>query len=256
MNRLLPLSAVSLSLLLAPWSAAAQACSKQSPPHTIALLELYTSEGCSSCPPADRFVSGLHESGLGGDKVVPLALHVDYWDHIGWKDPFANRLFTERQYWLSAQAKSRTVYTPEIFIAGREMRNWRAATASAVRRINERPAEADIAISAGLPSGGSLPVEVKAKASRDAALYVILYENGVSSDVKAGENRGVQLRHDYVVRDWIGPVALDGQGGKAKLPRPLAVPMGAMGRNLGVAAFVQTPRGDVLQALALPLCGG
>jgi hypothetical protein len=256
MSHLLPLSAVSLSLLLAPWSTFAQACSKQSPAHTVALLELYTSEGCNSCPPADRFVSGLGAAGLDTDRVVPLALHVDYWDYIGWKDPFANRLFTERQYWLSAQAKSRTVYTPEIFIAGQELRNWRGATAAAVRRINERPAEAQIAVSAGAPSGGRLPVEVKAKAARDAALYVVLYENDVSSDVKAGENRGVQLRHDHVVRDWIGPVALDGQDGKATLPRPLAVPAGALARNLGVAAFVQTPRGEVLQALALPLCPG
>jgi hypothetical protein len=255
MKRLLPLSAISLTLLLAPWTGAfAQACSKQSPAHTVALLELYTSEGCSSCPPADRFVSGLQASGLTAEHVVPLSLHVDYWDYIGWKDPFSNRLFTERQYWLSAQAKSRTVYTPEIFIAGNELRNWRGATPATIRAINGRPAEAQISVSAGQPSEGNLPVEVKAKASRDAALYVVLYENGLSSNVKAGENHGTQLRHDYVVRDWIGPVALDGQGGKASLPRPLTVPAGASARNLGVAAFVQTSRGEILQALALPLC--
>lgn len=257
MKRLLPLSAISLTLMLTPWTGAlAQACSKQSPAHTVALLELYTSEGCSSCPPADRFVSGLHAAGLSAEHVVPLSLHVDYWDYIGWKDPFAKRLFTERQYWLSAQAKSRTVYTPEIFIAGQELRNWRGATPSAIRRINDRAAEAQITLSAGHPSNGHLPVEVKAKASRDATLYVALYENGLASNVKAGENHGVQLRHDYVVRDWIGPVALDGQGGKASLPRPLAVPAGASPQNLGVAAFVQTPSGEILQALALSLCSG
>ncbi|OWW23094.1 hypothetical protein AYR66_27290 [Noviherbaspirillum denitrificans] len=251
------MSAVSLSLLLTPWSASAgQACIKQSPPHTVALLELYTSEGCSSCPPADHFISGLNEAGLGADRVVPLSLHVDYWDYIGWKDAFARPLFTERQYWLSAQGRSRTVYTPEIFVAGQELRNWRLATPAAVRRINEQPAQAQIALSAGMPSNGSLPVEVKAKASRDAALYVVLYQSGLSTEVKAGENRGVQLRHDYVVRDWIGPLALDAQGGPASLPRALAVPAGAMAQDLGVAAFVQTPRGEVLQALALPLCSG
>lgn len=255
MKRLLPLSAFSLTLLLAPWTdAAAQACSKQSPLHTVALLELYTSEGCSSCPPADRFVSRLHASGLTLDQVVPLSLHVDYWDYIGWKDVFANRLFTERQYWLSAQAQSRTVYTPEIFIAGQEVRNWRSAASAAIRRINERPAQAKIGITAGTPANGRLPVEVTATATRDAALYIALYQNGLSSDVRAGENRGVQLRHDFVVRDWIGPVALNPTGGKAALPRALAIPPGAAAHNLGVAAFVQTPRGEVLQALALPLC--
>jgi hypothetical protein len=256
MNRLLPLSAISLTLLLAPWSgAAAQACSKKSPAHTVALLELYTSEGCSSCPPADRFVSGLHGSGLNVDQVVPLSLHVDYWDYIGWKDGFANRLFTERQYWLSAQAQSRTVYTPEIFVAGQEVRNWRGAASEAIRRINARPAQAQIGITAGNPANGRLPVEVTASATRDVQLYVALYENALSTEVRAGENRGVQLRHDYVVRDWIGPVAINPDG-KAALRRPLTVPSGAVPRNLGVAAFVQTPRGEVLQALALPLCSG
>lgn len=255
MNRLLPLSAISLTLLLAPWSAAvAQVCSKQSPAHTVALLELYTSEGCSSCPPADRFVSGLRESGLNADQVVPLSLHVDYWDYIGWKDAFANRLFTERQYWLSAQARSRTVYTPEIFVAGQEVRNWRGAASDTIRRINARPAQAQIGIAAGSPAHGRLPVDVTASTTRDAQLYVALYENALSTDVRAGENRGVQLRHDYVVRDWIGPIAINTDGGKAALPRPLTVPSGAVPRNLGVAAFVQTPRGEVLQALALPLC--
>ena len=85
-------------LLLAPWSGAlAQACSKHSPPHTVALLELCTSEGCSSCPPADRFIGALHDAGLDAGQVVPLALHVDYWDYIGWKDRFARPAFGERQ---------------------------------------------------------------------------------------------------------------------------------------------------------------
>ena len=257
MNRLLPLSAISLTLMLAPWTgAAAQSCSKKSPAHTVALLELYTSEGCNSCPPADRFVSGLHASGLGPEQVVPLSLHVDYWDHIGWKDPFANRLFTERQYWLSAQTRSRTVYTPEIFVAGQEVRNWRGSASDTIRRINARPARAQIGLETGKPSNGHVQVDVTASAGSDALLYVALYENGLSSDVRAGENRGVQLRHDYVVRDWIGPVAIPSGGGKAALPRPLSVPAGAVSRNLGVAAFVQTPRGEVLQALALPLCAG
>jgi hypothetical protein len=255
MTRLLPVSAVSFGLLLTSWANAAPACTRQSPAHTVALLELYTSEGCDSCPPADRFVSGLRASGFGAEQVVPLSLHVDYWDYIGWKDVFARRAFTERQRWLSEIASSRTVYTPEIFIAGRELRDWRGGVAGAIRRINAQPAQAQIAITLGRPAGGSLPVEVSAQAAREGKLFVALYENGLSSEVKAGENRGVTLRHDYVVRDWIGPLALQGEG-KGMLPRALALPPGAVAGNLGVAAFVQNGRGEVLQALALPLCGG
>ncbi len=247
-------SALSLGLLLAPSAHAVQSCSKQSPAHTVALLELYTSEGCDSCPPADRFVSGLRASGLGAEQVVPLSLHVDYWDYIGWKDVFAHHAYTERQRWLSALANSRTVYTPEFFIGGREQRDWRGGVPSAVRRVNQRPALAQIAITIGQPSGGALPVEISARAARDGNLFVALYQNGLSSEVKAGENRGAMLTHDYVVRDWIGPLTLTADG-RTALPRALALPAGALPKNLGVAAFVQTDRGEVLQALALPLCG-
>lgn len=263
MNNSLVRSVFSAMLLLAPFAAAsAQTCSKQSPPHTVALLELYTSEGCSSCPPADKFVSNLRNAGLPAEQVVPLALHVDYWDYIGWKDLFASHAYTQRQRWLSGLANTRTIYTPEIFVAGREVRDWaasrRGGVAGAVKRINARPAQADIGIALGKATSGSLPVEVRTSAAPGSKLFVALYENGLASKVKAGENRGATLRHDYVVRDWIGPIALSNErkNGKAALSRALAVPAGAAAKNLGVAAFVQTDKGEVLQALSLPLCSG
>src|SRR3954447_25677509 len=86
-----------------------------SPPHKVALLELYTSEGCSSCPPADRWLNQLK---LPRDQLIPLALHVDYWDSLGWPDPFAQRLFSERQERLG-----RNPYTPESVLDGREFRD-------------------------------------------------------------------------------------------------------------------------------------
>jgi hypothetical protein len=239
----------------------AQTCSRQSPSHTIALLELYTSEGCDSCPRADRFVSNLRLAGLQAEQVVPLSLHVDYWDYIGWKDTFASHIFTDRQRWLNALADSRTVYTPEVFIAGRELRNWRDASAATVRAINRRPAQADLGITLGRISGNSLPLEINARVGQPVTLFVVLYENGLTTEVKSGENRGTTLKHDYVVRDWIGPVALSagGPGGKSDkvvLPRFLKVPNNAVMGNLGVAAFVQTSKGDVLQVLSSPICSG
>ena len=255
---------ITLLLSLAPLSTAiAQACSKHSPPHTVALLELYTSEGCSSCPPADRALSKLRSGGtgsaqgLGIDQVVPLSLHVDYWNDIGWKDVFSSRTYTDRQHWLSSLANSRTVYTPEMFVAGQELRNWSGAIANAVRRVNEQPARADIGITLGKIDSASLPVQITAQTRQGGKLYVALYENGLSTAVRAGENSGAVLHHDYVVRQWLGPIALSGKPGseQAVVTRALAVPTGAATRQLGVAAFVQTDKGDVLQALALPLCG-
>lgn len=256
---------VLMSLLLSatPLSAAiAQTCSKHSPPHTVALLELYTSEGCSSCPPADRTLSQLRNTaaggaqGLGIDQVVPLSLHVDYWNDIGWNDVFSSKTYTDRQHWLSNLANSRTIYTPEMFVAGQELRNWSGGIASAVRRVNQQPARADIGITLGKLDGVNLPVQIRAQASQGGRLFVALYENGLTSDVKAGENNGAVLHHDYVVRQWLSPITLSGKPGteQAAVTRALTVPAGAVTRQLGVAAFVQTDKGEVLQALALPLC--
>ena len=255
---------LSTVLCVTPLSfAAGQSCSKQSPAHTVALLELYTSEGCNSCPPADKFVSGLRNQAasgskfddLTGEQVVPLSLHVDYWDYIGWNDRFAKSAFTVRQRWLAGLANSRTVYTPEVFVGGQELRNWSAATVNAIKRVNGRPAQADIGLRLGNLTDGRLRLQVTASSARPANLYLALYENGLASVVKAGENRGVTLRHDYVVRDWIGPVAVPTTMTKNAFARVLAVPADAQAKNLGVAAFVQAESGEVLQALALPLCG-
>jgi hypothetical protein len=243
---------------LAPLTqATAQTCSKQSPTHKVALLELYTSEGCSSCPPADRTVSALQKA-ASADLVVPLSLHVDYWDYIGWTDRFAKPDFTQRQRLLADAVGNRLVYTPEMFVGGRELRNWSDALAANIGDINRKPPEASIGIKLGSVGAGKLPVEINTKASSDARLFIALYENGLSSNVKAGENNGVVLKHDYVVRDLIGPIALtnDAPGGGTVSTRALSVPSSSVSRRLGVAAFVQNKAGEVLQALALPLCGG
>lgn len=233
---------------------AAAVCSKASPSHTVALLELYTSEGCSSCPPADRYVSGLYKNtGLTPEQVVPLALHVDYWDYIGWKDRFASPLFTQRQQWLSELAKSRTVYTPEVFVAGREVRNWYGGLEDAVKRTNRQPAQADITIALGQPAGGKLNVELTGSSKQSGQLYFALVENALVSDVKAGENQGVSLHHDYVVRVWGQPLALAGAG-SVSAKRELSLPPDAVSRNLALTAFVQSSQGQILQALSLSLC--
>ena len=234
--------------------ALAAGCSAQSPAYRVALLELYTSEGCSSCPPADQYVSGLRGEGVSAQQAVLLSEHVDYWNYIGWKDPFSSKTFTERQRWLSDLAGSRTIYTPEIFVGGKEQRGWPRGVLDTVKRINGLAAQADIAITLGAADAGGLPVAVTAKSGREGKLFVALVEDGVASQVRAGENRGRLLRHDFVVREWLAPVPLSSGG--AVVSRTLPLPAGAVAGKLGVAAFVQTDKGEVLQALALPVCGG
>jgi hypothetical protein len=259
MEKFLLSAAVSVLLcgMALPVAQAAQACSKQSPAYSVALLELYTSEGCNSCPPADKYVSSLRAAGVTPENAVLLSMHVDYWNDIGWKDVFSKHEITERQRWLANLAGSRTVYTPEVFMSGKELRGWRGRVPESVKQINSKPAQADITISLGKLAGNKLPVEVSAKAAQGGKLYVALVENGLATDVKSGENSGLILKHDFVVREWLAPITLtaDAKGNKAALSRALSVPAGAVGKNLSVAAFVQNDKGEVLQALDLPICG-
>src|SRR3979490_1111362 len=104
--------------------AADPACSTHSGPHTTALVELYTSEGCDSCPGADHWLSSLFGQGFRPDQVVPLALHVDYWDYIGWKDPFAKGEFSVRQRKLALMKRPVIVYTPQVLLQGQDFPPW------------------------------------------------------------------------------------------------------------------------------------
>lgn len=116
-------SILAIVLLMPTFSWAA--CDVKSGPNTAALVELYTSEGCSSCPPADKRLSEFPSREYGFDEVVPISLHVDYWDCIGWKEPFAQPQFSERQSWLVHANGHKTVFTPHFFVSGTEIRDWR-----------------------------------------------------------------------------------------------------------------------------------
>ncbi len=248
------LAPVAIGVGLAGSAGAAPACSRQSPAHSIALIELYTSEGCSSCPPADQFLRGLRASGISDTQAVALSLHVDYWDYIGWKDPYGRAAFTARQRALSDLAGSRTIYTPEFFVGGKELRNWHGAMPETLRRINATPARAQIGITLGAPGATGMGIAVKASAQQDAKLHIALVQSALASKVGRGENGGRTLVHDHVVREWLAPAELKA-GVAATLTRTLALPARAPLANLGVVAFVQSARGEVLQALSLAPCG-
>ncbi|MBK8738857.1 MAG: DUF1223 domain-containing protein [Betaproteobacteria bacterium] len=239
--------------------AAAPACTATSGKLVPAVVELYTSEGCDSCPPADRWLAALKDHAATG-KVVPLAFHIDYWDYLGWKDRFADPAFGVRHREAASRGGARVVYTPQVLVEGREFQKWRrtspdkvAATAAA------KAARADLRVSAAPAAAGKVLISVAGRAlpgARAAAAYVALFESGLSSDVKSGENKGVVLRHDFVVRRWLGPFAFD--AGALELTQTLALPDDAVPGQSGVAVIAVDDRGSTLQALALPLrdCGG
>jgi hypothetical protein len=220
-------------------------CTASSGTQRARLIELYTSEGCDSCPPADKWLSALKPEA----QIVPLAFHVDYWDYIGWKDRFASPAFGERQRLRVAAQGSRSVYTPQIMVDGGDV-NWRAITAKQLAMASPAPIRLEVKASiensvvsiapAASAIGGPSALE-------GAKFYFALFENNIYTEVKAGENRGVKLRHDYVVRQWVGPVALGAQ--------KLVIPKDAQAAHLGVAMIAENKQGGLLQAIALPLAG-
>jgi len=256
-------SLAALAACTLPIHAPAEPCSAKSPQQTAALVELYTSEGCSSCPPADKWLSTLAKPGIAqGGLVVPIALHVDYWDYIGWKDPYAKREFSSRQRKLVALGRATFVYTPQVLLQGRDFRGWgSSAFDDAVASINARTAKAAISLAIDPRNTGALAVETGAALldpgqRRDTALYLAAYENKLVSQVKAGENRGRTLAHDFVVLEWTGPIEF-GPDGRVHDKRTLALLPRAEAANSGVVAFVQNRRtAEVLQALMLPSCPG
>jgi hypothetical protein len=234
------------------------ACDVRSGPQTAALVELYTSEGCSSCPPADRELSRLRQVLDPAAEVVPLELHVDYWNYIGWKDAYAQGAFGERQSWLVHANRQNTVYTPQFFVGGTELRAWQGALRDKVRQLNTLAAAAAIRVRAGLTASGALALRADATARAGdgpAALYLAVAESGLATKVTRGENGGVTLAHDHVVREWIGPIRL--AGGSAQAQREIALPAAWNRARLEVVAFVADERsGSVLQAVSAQHCAG
>ena len=248
---------LALVLLLLGLGAPAHAgqCTSESGAGTAALVELYTSEGCSSCPPADRWLAGLGKR-YPPTNVVPLALHVDYWDYIGWKDPYAKREFALRQRKLSQLQRLAFVYTPQVMVQGRDFRAWGGkAFDEAVARINAQPARARLKLEVLGASPKDLEVEVQAdllQASPDAVLYVAAYQGRLENKITAGENRGRLLTHEYVVLAWLGPFEVNR---RLVERRQLPLLPGATPAKSGAAALVQDRRtGEVLQALLRSAC--
>lgn len=253
-----PLLTALSAIVFASNAIAQSQCSAVSGPQTNALVELYTSEGCSSCPPADQWLTRLKTQGNQFGNIVPIALHVDYWDYIGWKDNFANPAFAKRQREMAALGHARGVYTPQIAINGQDTRSWLSDSRfkSEIASINRMPAKAEIRLAVNSTTAKSLQISTNIQTSEAGPLvyYLALQENNLQSTVNAGENRGELLRHDYVVRQWLGPFKVGAEG---KISASHEIPLQPAWKqpDLSVVAFVQnSATREILQALGLGLC--
>ena len=161
------------------------------------LLELFTSEGCSSCPPAEKWLSSFKSNPDLWTKTVPIAFHVDYWDHLGWRDRFAKPDFTQRQQHYAAAWGGDSVYTPGFAVNGREWRGW-FGVGGGLRSSSEKIGKLGVTLS-GDGKVAAIFVPTAASNPRLLKFEVALLGNDLESEVKRGENSGRKLRHDFVV---------------------------------------------------------
>jgi hypothetical protein len=173
------------------------------------LIELFTSEGCSSCPPAEKWLTGLKSNQDLWKKIIPVAFHVDYWDRLGWRDRFAKPEYTSRQQRYATAWGGDSVYTPAFVVNGKEWRSWfggdATPTSSTKVGVFRVSLDADRRLSARY-----IP---ETRQPRSLALNFALLGNDLQSDVKRGENSGRKLRHDFVVLDFIKSDMANGSNG-------------------------------------------
>lgn len=186
---------LALLALLLTSAAPARQLSLQSPPQRVSLLELYTSEGCSSCPPADRWLSNLKNDPRLWKQVVPIAFHVDYWDYIGWPDRFATKAAGQRQQAYARHRRIGSVYTPGLVVAGKEWRGWFSRPVLNLGKARE------VGRLRLQVNGPDLNGEFESRHNHTAklVLHVARLGFGLRTRVRAGENEGRELEHDFVV---------------------------------------------------------
>ena len=261
-----------LSLLIALSLLTASGGMHAAPP-TPVIVELFTSEGCSDCPPADTLLEKLITTQpIAGVEIVGLGQHVDYWDRQGWKDQFSSAAWTSRQQIYQGRFATESIYTPQMVVDGRA--EFVGSDAAAARKAIERTMALPhgvVQVTIGddrkapslAPQTPSLLLQIAVSVSDlptlgrgdRADIIVAIVESGLRTDVKRGENRGRMLLHAPVVRSLavIGHVAGDGAtSGFARADIPLAA--GWQCDHLAVVAFVQELRGrTILASASVPL---
>jgi hypothetical protein len=206
------------------------------------VVELFTSQGCSSCPPADKFMEVLAER----DDVIALSLHVDYWDYIGWKDEFADPMHTKRQRAYANLAGRHSVYTPEMIVNGTSdiIGAKPMAVASAIQEHKATPRLIDLEVTR---SGGQVSISARALSdlSDPMVVQMVRYQPERTSRITRGENAGKTIRYVNVAQDWEMLGVWDGRA-------PFFASAGLAG-DLPVVILVQLENGGpIVGAARLP----
>ncbi len=217
------------SLVAALWVAATAATLAQQP----VVVELYTSQGCSSCPPADRILGELAER----DDVIALGFHVDYWDYLGWKDAFASAEHTKRQRAYSRAAGQRTIYTPQMIIGGKDhvIGSKPMKISNLIRKHSKGTAPVKVRVKR---SGGQITIEAATSAGlrNGAVVDIVTYQPKSTVDIRRGENAGRKITYHNIVQSWSRVGTWNGKGtyrATAKAPEGLPVVILVQSPNAG-----------------------
>jgi hypothetical protein len=218
--------------------------SKSADEKGFAVMELFTSQGCSSCPPADELLGKYAQ--LNNKQIIALAFHVDYWNRLGWIDSFSNNKFSQRQREYASILNTESVYTPQLVINGEnEMvgSNIEKIEAAVNKAVNENPVIQFNILNTGI-SGNKLIVQYKIEGETDNLLvHAALVQNKVYTNIKAGENRGVKLFNYNVVRDFV-------TANKETAAIALNLPNGAFAGGLKIVLLAQDKKsGKITGAL-------
>lgn len=198
---------------------------------TPVVVELFTSQGCSSCPPADALIHEIANDPALRGRVIPLAFHVDYWDSLGWRDPFSSSEWTQRQARYARTMHLNSAYTPQAVVNGtREfVGSNRSALSAALEKASSEKPRTEVTLTARR-EGTSLIATIHANVPANDDLMLAIVEDGVITKIEHGENAGRTITNDAIVRKLIH--VKPGQ-------TTLTVPLDAAWRNVSAVAFVQ-----------------
>lgn len=247
-----------LIILLLPLMANAQTWQAESGDTQIAVLELFTSEGCGLCPAADRWVHDLPKQGIEDEQLIVLGFHIDYLNNQkGWVDRFASPIFSKRQRQLAHLNLYQSVYTPEFVVSGEVIHNWEKHVKDVIHAVSGFSPEASINLIV-TDNGGELVLDshIKVEGTENrqyTTLYLAITENDLISKVRGGDNAGVNFNHQNLVRKWLGPFSLNSTG-ETDISTSVILNSDWNLNKLSVIAVVQNvDDGFVLQGLKVPL---
>ena len=204
------------------------------------VIELFTSEGCSSCPPAEHWLATLKSHPKVFTDIIPLAFHVDYWDYIGWKDRFASPEYSQRQRNYNRLGHIRQVYTPGFVVDNKEWRSWFSGSRN-VSLNRQKSGELDVSIIKN--TKGTRILNANYSENKPVILNVAYLGMGITSKIGAGENRNRTLAHEFVVLEHFT------LSGNTQWKMTLSnIPQQGQ-EQTAIAIWISTPTQEILQAV-------